>query len=375
MHVWNWITRDFSTRFGFLSVDNQAGEQYTGNDTGNDTGVGRTLKRVTLRHIAEETGFSINTVSRALTDKADVSHATRSTILETAMRMGYRPNRLAQGLRSNRTHTLGAIIADLENPYFGGLVKRLDEAARRHEYRIIVQDTNEDYEREMEAVDAMLAEHVDGVAITPVQLRKLSIVKLKKSKLPFVVLGRHFADQDLELDYVAPDDVQGGRLATEHLIGKGHTEIALVGGPLNISSAADRLQGYKQVMDQHDLPIRKALISARSVTTEDGYEVGKALLNRKRLPSAIIAFSDFVSLGVMRAVHEKRLRIPQDIAIVGYDDVIFASCLSVPLTTVRIPRKEMARIAVDILRDKINGKADGARQMKLPVELIVRKST
>lgn len=331
------------------------------------------MRRVTLRDIATETEFSINTVSRALNGKPEVGHDTRRIILEKAAELDYRPNKLARGLRSSRTHTLGVIVADVANPYFGGLVKRLHEAARRYNYSIILQDTDEDYLREVEAVQVMLAEHVDGLVITPVQTDEATIIRFKESRLPFVLLGRHF--DDLETDYVTQDDEQGGRLATEHLIKRGHERIAFVGGPLSISCAVGRLRGYEQALNEHGICLNPQFVSTCSVTTEDGYNVGKSLVKSKPRPSAIFAFSDFVSLGVMRAIREEGLEIPEDIAIVGYDDVSFASCLSVPLTTVHIPRKEMAEIAVDILRAKIDGNVDGAKHVKLPVELVVRQST
>jgi LacI family transcriptional regulator len=324
------------------------------------------------------TGFSINTVSRALNSKPEIRTETKEKILETATRLGYRPNRLAKGLRLNKTGTIGVIVTDITNPFFGAVVKGAEEAAREHGYSIILQDTGEDYEREEEAIQVMLAEQVDGLLITPVQKRKGTIEELKRVGLPFVLLGRHF--DDLETDYVVPDDVQGGFLATEHLIKQGHERIALINAPLYISSARERFQGYKKALNEHEIGLNEALLESGAVAMEDGYNFTKSLLAQNPQPTAVFAYSDFVALGVMKAIREAGLGIPEDIAVVGYDDVDFSSCLEVSLTTIRIPKKTLGEKAMETLREKMDkggGKRDveGHQEVKLGVRLLVRQST
>jgi len=331
------------------------------------------MKHVTLRDIAKETGFSVNTASRVLNNKPDVSAETKRTILEAAKKMGYRPNKLARGLRSNKTQTVGVIVADIANPYFSALVKSLQENMRRYDYSIILEDTNEDYKQEEEAIQVMLSERVDGLIISPVQTGRETIIDLERSYLPFVLLGRHF--DDLDTDYVTLDDVQGGMLATEHLIDQGHEHIALIDGPLQISSAQGRLKGYRNALKKHGLSICEPFLRTGAVTMLDGYRVATELLRVDPKPTAIFAFSDFVALGVMRAVREAGLRIPDDVAIVGYDDVGIAACLTVPLTTVSMPREEMGKRAVEILHEKISRKTDLHYHVKLPTRLVVREST
>lgn len=333
------------------------------------------MERLTIRDIAREAGVSINTVSRALNDKPDISVETKERVLETVKRLGYRPNRLARGLRSNKTGTIGVIVADIANPYFAALVKGVEKAAKEHNYSIILQDTDENYEKEREAVRTILAEQVDGLLITPVQTGKETIIELQESGLPFVLLGRWF--DELEADYVATDDIQGGFLATEHLIKQGHERIALLGGPPYISSAKERFQGYKKALDQYGIELDEGLVRSGAITMKDGYTIAKALLSTKPRPTAIFAYSDFVALGIVKAIREVGLKIPGDIAIVGYDDIEFSSCLEVPLTTVRIPKREIGRQAVEILLERMI-KADSAsqfRKVKLEVELIIREST
>jgi len=337
------------------------------------------MRRVTLRDVAREAGVSVNTVSRALNGKPDVSPETRAKVLKVAERLGYRPNRLARGLRSNKTGTIGVIVTDIANPFFGALVKGVEEAARKSSYSIILQDTDEDYEREEEAIQVMLAERVDGLLITPVQTGTETIERLKESGLPFVLLGRYF--DNLETDYVVTDDVRGGYLATEHLIKLGHTRIAMINGPLHISSAKERFEGYKRALAHHGIELDESLVSAGAVTMEDGYRAAQALIQRRKRPTAVFCYSDFVAFGVTKAIREHGLRIPNDIAIVGYDDVDFSSYIDVPLTTVRIFKEELGKQAVALLLEKVQdeviGRKNDARRggLKLDVSLIVREST
>ncbi|MCK4392686.1 LacI family DNA-binding transcriptional regulator [Candidatus Bipolaricaulota bacterium] len=328
--------------------------------------------RPTMRDVAKATGFSINTVSRALSHKPDVSEETREAIVEAATKMDYRPNKLARSLRSNKTYTIGVIVADIANPYFGALVKGVEKEARKRHYSVILLNTDEDYERETEAIQVVLEEHVDGIIISPTQKEKETITNLLQLGIPFVLFGRRFSD--LATNYVVTDDVHGGFLATEHLILLGHRQIAMINGPLHISSAKERFQGYREALERYGLKQDQPLVTAGAVTMEDGYEVAKSLLNQNPRPTAIFAFSDFVSFGVMKAIREAGLKVPEDISVVGYDDNQFASCSEIPLTTVRVPKEELGISAAKVLKEQL---ADNQpiKQVELPVDLIVRQST
>jgi LacI family transcriptional regulator len=331
------------------------------------------MDRPTIKDVARAAGVSINTVSRALNAKPDVSPKTRRQVLEVAKRLNYMPNKLARGLRSNKTGVIGVIVADIANPFFSAVVKGMGKAAKELGYSIILQDTSEDYENEEEAIQIMISEQVDGLLITPVQTEKRSIRMLQQSGIPFVLVARHFSDVDT--DYVVADDVQGGYLATTHLLEKGHEKIAFINGPSYNSSAIERFKGYKKALAEHDIELYEELIRNGALTMEDGYTHGRALLmGHDSRPTALFTFSDFVALGAMKAVHEVGLRIPGDIAIVGYDDIDFAFCLESPLTTIRFPKREMGEEVVSLLERKMNGEECHSR-LKMPVELVVRQSS
>ena len=333
------------------------------------------VKRVTLRDISELTGFSINTVSRALNDKEEVREDTRVKILAAAHKLGYRPNRLAKGLRSNKTGTIGVVVTDVANPFFSALVKGIARAARDLDYSIILQDSDEDYAGEEEAIQVLLAEQVDGILITPVQSQQQTIEHLAESQFPFVLVGRYF--QELDTNYVVPDDYQGGFIATEHLIQQGHKRLAMVNGPLHISSARERFQGFSDALEKYGVPLDESLVVNGALTVEEGIDLSRPILKGVTRPSAVVCYSDFVAFGVMQAIREIGLLIPDDIAVVGFDDVRMSSCLQVPLTTIRSPKEELGRQAMQLLVDRLkkNHNAGETDKRKLAVELVSRESS
>jgi len=328
---------------------------------------------ITIRDVAEATGFSVNTVSRALNEKPDVSAETKRVILESVGKLGYRPNKHAPALRGTKTQTIGVIVADISNPFFAAVVKGVEQAARQRNWSIILGNTDEKYEKEEEVIRTMLAERVDGLLLAPTQTNKGTIMDLKASGFPFVLLGRHF--DDLDTDYVVTDDVQGGFLATEHLISLGRERIAMINGPLHISSAKERFQGYKKALEHYGIRLDRSIVKGGAITTDDGYEISKALLNHEPCLTGIFAYSDFVAFGAMRAIREAGLNIPDDIAIIGYDDVEFSSCLEVPLTTIEIPEQKLGSNAVSILDERIRDRKKDALRSILEVKLIIRAST
>ncbi len=329
---------------------------------------------VTIQDIAEEVGYSANTVSRALNDKAEIREDTKEKILETAEEMGYRPSRVAQRMRAEETGILGVVVANNANPFFSTVVKGIERAASDRGYNIILKDSDEDPDKEKEAIEIMLSEQVDGLLVSPVNSEESNIPEVAEG-LPFVAFARHF--KSLNTDFVLIDDLKGGYLATNHLIKSGYRDVALLNGPLNELSAQERLEGYKKALKEAGREPNSHLIYDGILTMEQGYEAGKEILNSTYSPDAVHTFSDFVALGFMKAVKEKSLRIPEDIGIVGFDDITFCSYSRVPLSTIRVPIKRIGQEAVKILLDSIQseGEEQEVSQIRLEPELIVRKSS
>ncbi len=309
-----------------------------------------------------------------MNNKPDIKHDTKEKILKTATELNYRPSRFARGLRSNTTGTIGVIIADITNPFFGSLVKGIEEQASEKGYSIILCDTGENTTNEKRAIQLMLQEKVDGILLTPSQENDEDIKFLKKQQFPFVLIARHF--EQLSTDYVVADDTKGGFLATKHLIEQGCNRILHIKGPDHISSAKERLTGYKQALEEHNIPFSYELVTEPAITMEGGFYVANRAISSSKDIDGIFAFSDYVALGVLKAVQQAGLRVPENIAIVGYDDIDFASCLETPLTTVRMPKKELGHKAFDLLYKRIKKEIkEPSAGIKLDVELVIRKSS
>jgi len=215
---------------------------------------------------------------------------------------------------------------------------------------------------------------VDGLLVTPVQNKHQSIMVLKRKRIPFVLLCRYF--DLIEADSVATDDVHGAFTANEHLINRGHSRILFLNGPMYVSSARERLAGYKRALMENGIEFNDSLVRKGNLTMEDGYRIMRENLSKGRIKfTAVFTYSDFVALGAMKAVEEKRLRIPKDIAIVGFDDVNFSSLLRTPLTTVHVPKYEIGQESMRLLCEKIEKGINEPRKIFLKTKLIVRESS
>jgi len=330
------------------------------------------MSHITLKDIGKQVGVSATTVSRALNNKPDISYETKKKIKEVAERLGYSPNALARSLKAKKTGSIGVLIGDIADPFFAPIVKGIEITARKMGYSIILCETGEEYEQEKIALQMMLEKRVDGLLITPSQTEYKDILELQRRKIPFVLVGRHF---DLvESDYVITDDIKGAFSATNYLIKKGHKKILFINGPNYISSAKERLVGYKRALQENAILFDSSLVREGALKMEDGYRVMKEVLSTGTEFTAVFAYCDFVILGVMQALEEAKLEIPGDIAVVGYDNVSFAPFLRVPLTTVHIPKYELGKRSMELLKKKIEGEVKEPEAIILQTKLVIRKS-
>jgi len=329
---------------------------------------------VTISHIAKLAGVSESTASRAINDKPDINAETKERVLNVVKDTGYTPNFLAQGLRSRKTKTIGVIISDISNPVFGTLVKGIEDVLRKKQYSIILSNTDEKYEREEESIGVLIDKRVDGLLITPVGEKDLDVLRLKQRSIPFVLVARHLGM--LEAPYVVNDDELGGFLATRYLLDKGHKRILYISGPLHISSALERLAGYRRAFIEQGQKVDQRLIKIITPKMDAAYRFMKRIFLKKPDFTAIFAFSDFIALGVMKALHEQGFAIPEDIAVVGFDDVEISSALEVPLTTVHMPRYRLGKKSAELLLAQLLPVRSSNLPMQIVIkpELIVRKS-
>ena len=330
------------------------------------------MKYITLKMVAEKAEVSVNTASRAINNKPDINENTKKRILKVAQELGYIRNAAAVALRTKKTGTIGVVIADNRNPFYAEVLNGMEETAREKNYHIIFTNTQRDYKKEEEAINLLLAKRVDGLLIAPVQDREDDIKKLIEANIPFVIVGRNF--NDIELDAVYNDEVKGGFLAIEYLIKKGHKRIALIDGFLYKSPAKGRLEGYKNALKKYEIPFDDALLTVGDIDVKDGYKRTKQLLEKGLNFTAIFAYNDIMAFGSMQAIKEKGLRIPEDIGLVGYDNIPFSSLISPALTTIRLKKQDLGVESVKLLLSRINGNREKNKKIMLNIELIVRET-
>lgn len=328
------------------------------------------MKKPNLRVLAAKAGVSINTASRAINDKPDINPLTKEKILRIAREIGYVPNASAVALRTQKTRTLGVIIADNNNPFYAEVLSGIEAEAKANNYHIILTNTRRDYQEEENAIELLLGKQVDGLLIAPVQEKNEDIYKLIDSKIPFVVVGRDY--EDLSIDAVYSDELKGGYIATEYLIKKGFKNISYIGGYTYKSPARRRLEGYKKALTDYGIAIKENLIKIGDIDIKDGYNQTKDMFDQGINFQAIFAYNDMMAFGAVKAIKERGLEIPGDIGVVGYDNILFSSLVSPPLTTVNLKKDELGRESVRLLLSKINGYRKKNKKIVLDVDLLIR---
>jgi len=329
--------------------------------------------RITLKDIAKESGYSINTVSHALNDKADISPETKDKIRKIAKKLGYIPNTSASYLRSGKSRTVAVIVGDISNPHFSIVCKEIEKYMQDFGYTIIIFNTDENQDKENNAVTTALGKNVDGVIICPSQQSDESVRTLKKSGIPFALLGRYFPDFDS--DFVICDDVNGGYVAARHLLEAGHENIMFVNGTEYVSSSRERLAGIRRAMGEYDLTLPDERVINLSLEAARDHTIIKDALTANKDCTAIVAFSDMIAWEVISVMNSLGIKCPQDVSVVGFDNIQSRYVFPVELTTVSTLKATMAQIAVEILISRMRTPAAPPQTVVLPTRLIARRTT
>jgi len=328
------------------------------------------MKKPNLRTLASKAGVSVNTASRAINDKPDINPLTRKKILRIAKEVGYIRNATAVALRTKKTKTLGVIIADNNNPFYAEVLSGIEAEAKANHYHIILTNTQRNYQEEETSIDLLLAKQIDGLLIAPVQERDEDIHKLILSNVPFVIVGRDY--ENLSVDAVFNDELKGGYIATEYLIKKGYRKISFIGGYLYKSPARKRLEGYKKALNDYGISVEEKLIRIGDIDLEDGYTDTKYMFDQKINFQAIFAYNDIMAFGAIKAIKERGLSIPEEMGVVGYDNISFSSLVSPPLTTINLEKQELGKESVRLLLSRINGHRKKNKKVVLDVNLVIR---
>lgn len=331
----------------------------------------RGSKHVTLQSIADRANVHVSTVSRALDPNParPVSVETVARIRAIADEFGFEPNPWARSLRTNRTRTIGLVIPRLVDNVIATVFESAESAAEARGYQAITVSSGDDPERLDQATQRLLDRRVDGFLIAAARLDDPAIDRLDERGVPFVLLnrgsGRHV--------WFHADDELGAYLATRHLLDRGHRQIAHVGGVAHTSTGADRQRGYARALQSAGLPVDESLILESDLSIDSGVDTGNRLLSASNRPTAVFAANDYVAIGIMAAARDLAIRIPQDLAIVGFNDTRLSDAMPVPLSSVAIPLPTMGREAMNGLADLIEGNA--VESKTYPVQLKVRASS
>jgi LacI family transcriptional regulator len=336
----------------------------------------KTVKRgasvPTVKEVAERAGVSTATVSRALSGTGKVREPARARILEAAQELSYRPNRAARDLRVRSSRAVGVLIPDIENPFFTSLVCGIEDVLGKTDYSLLLASYNEDPIQEERRLEVFRADGVRGLIFAASRSPSRLYSELGKAGMALVAASRDVTR--LPVDQVTVANRDGAYAGTSHLIQLGHRRIAIINGPLALTTARDRQTGYEQALHEAGLPLDESLVMHGAFNQAAGHSAMQQLLSSNAQPTAVFAASNLLTLGALQAIHDRHLAIPDDVAIVGFDEMPWAMSLRPPLTTVAQPAFDVGRTAAELLLARVREPELPRRQIVLETKLIVRSS-
>lgn len=329
--------------------------------------------KVTIIDVAAQAGVSVGTASRVINNDVHVAPETRERVSDVMSRLGFVPNRQARSLAGGKTNTIGVLVPDLSTAYIGEIMHGIDTELALNQLDLMLFTTHRTAIKEANYVANMVRGMVDGLLVVLPRNPADYTGTLTQRNFPFVLIDHQGNSEPCPA--VGATNWQGAYNATEYLIKLGHTRIGFITGSMDLGAATDRLEGYKSALRVHHIPEDPALIYEGTFFQPDGYAGASALLDLSQPPTAIFASNDAMAMGVMDAVRSRGLHIPEDISILGFDDVPQAALVRPALTTVHQPLEQMGRVATQMLLDRLKNPQQEVNRIELPTELIVRGST
>lgn len=325
----------------------------------------------TLKDVARLSGVSLATASRAINNRGEVNPETRARVLQVAEQIGYVPSSLAKGLWSGETRVIGVIITTIENPFYANVVSGIEKVLKEQGYNILLCSSYEDIQQESGAITVLLEQRVDGLILAPVQSKPEVVERLQKNNLPFVLVGRTIPG--IDTSYVVCDDYQIGAMAAEHLTAKGHERILFINSSLNYSAQL-RARGFAARMKELGIKLDPKWIKSVPFHTDAKYKLFEAL-EQGLEPSAVFCFCDYMALEILHGIKERGLKVPDDIAVMGVDNLLITEITDPPLTSIDIQNQEMGILSAEILLRKLREPTAKSEQMILSPKLVERAST
>jgi LacI family transcriptional regulator len=328
----------------------------------------------TIIDVARLAGVSTTTVSHFINDTRYVSDELKGRVEKAIDELGYRPNSLARGLRKGESKTIGLIVPDNSNPFFAEILRQIENVGYANGYSVILCNSDSDIEKEITYTELLNAKQVDGIIFITTNNSCEHLQKLTNNGIPIIVI-----DRDIPLkatDVLLVDNFQGGYDATKYLINLGHQRIACITGPSRLTPSADRVNGYKKALGEANIPENTDWIVAGDFQFSGGEMGLDQILKLEPRPTAIFACNDLMALGVMRGLRKVGLSVPEDISLIGFDDISLASVISPGLTTVAQPVQQISELAIELLINRIQNKTENNKDERivLPTRLIIRDS-
>ncbi|WED24519.1 substrate-binding domain-containing protein [Vibrio sp. JC009] len=331
----------------------------------------------TMKDIAKLAGVSTSTVSHVINQSRFVSEEISERVQQAARELNYSPSALARSLKMNRTRTIGLIVTTSTNPFFGEVVKGVERRCYQQNYNLILCNTEGDEERMKSSISTLLEKRVDGLLLlcSTLEGQYLDVFD-RYPDVPTVVMD--WGETHFPSDKIKDNSQLGGYMAGKYLIEHGHRDIACITGPLGRHQAQIRYEGFKSAMGDSEIEIRQEWVIESNFECDGGYDAFNQLYERcgesKQLPTAIFACNDMMAMGVINAANEKGIKIPEQISVIGYDDIAISRFMVPPLTTIHQPKYRLGRAAVDTLLQRIEDKEAQPRQIQLEPELVIRDS-
>ncbi|MDD5017770.1 MAG: LacI family DNA-binding transcriptional regulator [Eubacteriales bacterium] len=329
------------------------------------------MKNPTIKDIAKIANVSITTVSKALANHPDISKNTKSNVIRICNELNYVPNSIASNLRKNRTRLVGVIISDSTNPYYASFLKSVESELSLNKYYTIIFNANEDGERELAFINELRAMQVAGIIITPTSSKSIEL--LRDSNLPFV-LAHRYIEKNLD-NYIVADDEQAGYLASKAILENNNSkDVFFFGNKLNISSVRNRLNGYLKGLKENGIEPNMSNVYLDLYSNEDGYKAALKIIDKYTPPYSFVCYSDYIAVGVLKALYEKGIKVPEEVKVIGIDNIDLFTFAHPMLSTINIPKDVIGVKCVEVLRNMIAARKKGEtiedQQTILPTRLI-----
>jgi LacI family transcriptional regulator len=325
-----------------------------------------------MSDVAAQAGVSKTTVSHVINDTRFVEEETKQRVLQAIAELGYRPSVVARSLTTNRTETVGVIVSDSSNYFFAEVLRGIEDVLRPENYALLVCNTAEILEREAHYLDILMRQRVDGIIAAATSRRWDELTEVEAQHIPVVFVDRIF--EGLDDPFVGVDNQKGAYLGTKCIIDCGHRQIGILAGFQRLSTMRERLVGFRQALQEHDIPLPEDWVITSALSIEGGHEAMRQLLTLPERPTAVFLNNNLLALGALLALKELGLRCPEDVGLVGFDDHPWAAVSDPPLTVVRQPAQELGRVAAEMLLARINDEQIAEPRVILDCEVVLRQS-